>query len=68
MRNPGLRANLFLELDAYEPEKMHLLKTLDGVMDFYMNETEKLLVIKYDEEEVSEAHIKIFLKEEGVER
>jgi len=68
MRNPGLRANLFLELDAYEPSKMHLLKTLDGVTDFYMNETEKLLVIKYDEEEVSEAHIKTFLKEEGVER
>jgi MFS family permease len=68
MRNPGLRANLFLELDAYEPEKLHLLKTLDGVTDFYMNETEKLLVVKYDEEEVSEAHIKTFLKEEGVER
>jgi MFS family permease len=68
MRNPGLRANLFLDFDAYDKTKLQGLKTLDGVTDFYVNETEGLIVIKYDEEEVSETHIKTFLKEEGAQK
>jgi predicted MFS family arabinose efflux permease len=68
MRNPGLRANLFLDFDAYDKTKLQGLKTLDGVTDFYVNETEGLIVIKYDEEEVSEAHIKTFLQEEGAQK
>ncbi len=68
MRNPGLRANLFLDFDTYDKTKLHGLKTLDGVTDFYVNETEGLIVIKYDTEEVSEDHIKIFLEEEGAKK
>jgi predicted MFS family arabinose efflux permease len=68
MRNPGLRANLFLDFDTYEKTKLQGLKTLDGVTDFYVNETEGLIVIKYDAEEVSEDHIKIFLEEEGAKK
>jgi len=68
MRNPGLRANLFLDFDTYEKTKLQGLKTLDGVTDFYINETEGLIVIKYDADEVSEAHIKTFLKEMGAEK
>ena len=68
MRNPGLRANLFLDFDTYEKTKLQGLKTLDGVTDFYVNETEELIVIKYDAEEVSEEHIKVFLKEEGAKK
>ena len=68
MRNPGLRANLFLDFDTYEKTKLQGLKTLDGVTDFYVNETEGLIVIKYDAEEVSEDHIKTFLEEEGAKK
>ncbi len=68
MRNPGLRANLFLDFDTYDKTKLQGLKTLDGVTDFYVNETEGLIVVKYDAEEVSEDHIKTFLKEEGAQR
>ncbi|AKF26051.1 MFS transporter [Sulfurovum lithotrophicum] len=68
MRNPGLRANLFLDFDSYDKSKLQGLKTLDGVTDFYVNETEGLIVIKYDAEEVSEAHIESFLKEEGAKK
>jgi len=33
-----------------------------------INEAEGLIVIKYDEEEVSEKHIETFLKEEGAQK
>lgn len=68
MRNPGLRANLFLDFDNYDKTKLQGLKTLKGVTDFYVNETEELIVVKYDEEETNEETIKNFLEKEGAKK
>jgi predicted MFS family arabinose efflux permease len=68
MRNPGLRANLFLDFDNYDKTKLQRLKTLKGVTDFYVNETEELIVVKYDEEETNEETIKNFLEKEGAKK
>ena len=68
MRNPGLRANLFLGFDEYDKEKIAGLKVLEGITDFYVNETEELIVIKYDEETIDEERIKSFLHKEGAQR
>jgi predicted MFS family arabinose efflux permease len=61
MRNPGLRSNLFLNFDEFNKDDLGKLKGLKGVTDFYVNETEKLIVIKYDADEISEDKIKEFL-------
>jgi predicted MFS family arabinose efflux permease len=61
MRNPGLRANLFLDLNDKYQNALIGLKTLEGVSDFYTNESEKLIVIKYDSDKISEDSIKDFL-------
>jgi predicted MFS family arabinose efflux permease len=65
MRNPGVRANLFLGFDDYNKLKLQGLKTLKGVTDFYVNESENLIIIKYDNEEIDEDSIKEFLDKEG---
>jgi hypothetical protein len=65
MRNPGLRANLFLGFDEYDKSKLQGLKDFAGVTDFYVNETEGLIIIKYDNEHTSEDDIKAFLHKEG---
>lgn len=62
MRNPGVRANLFLDFDNYDRDKLSGLKVMDGVTDFYINETEKIIVVKYDSEKLDENYIKDFLK------
>jgi len=64
MRNPGVRATLFLDLENYDREKLAGLKVMRGVTDFYVNETEKLIVVKYDKEVLDEESIKEFLKKE----
>jgi len=51
MRSPGVRENLFLPFEQYDREKIDALKHLNGVTDFYLNETEELIVVKYDNEE-----------------
>nr|WP_281951581.1 MFS transporter [Nitrosophilus kaiyonis] len=62
MRNPGVRANLFLNFEEYDKEKLPGLKVMEGVTDFYVNETEKIIVVKYDKEKLDENEIKEFLK------
>ncbi len=62
MRNPGVRANLFLDFDNFDKEKLSGLKVVEGITDFYVNETEKIIVVKYDKEKLDEDYIKEFLK------
>ncbi len=61
MRNPSLRSNLFLSFDEFNKDDLGKLKVLKGVTDFYVNETEKLIVIKYDADEISEDEIRNYL-------
>jgi len=61
MRNPALRANLFLSFDEVNKDELAKLKTLKGINDFYTNESEKLVVIKYDSDTINEDEIKDFL-------
>ncbi len=62
MRNPSLRANLFLSTDEYDDKKLPALKTIKGINDFYTNHTENLIVVKYEEGVISEDEIKEVLK------
>ncbi len=62
MRNPALRANLFLSTDEYDDSKLPALKTIKGINDFYTNHTENLIVIKYEDGVISEDEIKEVLR------
>ena len=62
MRNPALRANLFLSSEEYDEEKLPMLKTVKGINDFYTNHTEKIIVVKYEDGIISEDEIKEMLK------
>jgi MFS family permease len=62
MRSPGVRDNLFLPYAEYDKEKMDGLKMVNGVTDFYLNETEQIIVVKFDNEIVTAEVIKTFLK------
>ena len=62
MRNPALRANLFLSTDEYDDTKLPALKTIKGINDFYTNHTENLIVVKYEDGVISEDEIKEVLK------
>ena len=62
MRNPGVRDNLFLPFIEYDKSKIDGLKMINGVTDFYLNETEQIIVVKFDNEIVSKDTIETFLK------
>ena len=50
MRNPGLRATIYLDTTLFDRERLSQLKGEEGINDIYVNETEGVIVIKYDKE------------------
>jgi len=65
MRNPGLRATIYLDTDTFDREKLAMLKTQNGINDIYVNETEGMMVIKYDKELEDEDKIRGFMLKRG---
>ena len=61
MRNPGLRAAIYLDTDTFDREKLAQLKTQNGINDIYVNETEGMMVIKHDKELEDEDKIRGFM-------
>jgi len=61
MRSPGVRDNIFLPFAEYDAKKVEGLKMVNGVTDFYLNQTEEIIVVKFDNEIVSEEVIRTFL-------
>jgi predicted MFS family arabinose efflux permease len=62
MRSPSVRDNLFLPFSEYDKEKIDGLKMVNGVTDFYLNETEEIIVVKFDNEIVQAEVIQTLLK------
>jgi hypothetical protein len=50
MRNPGLRGTIYLGTDIFDREMLNDLRTHEGITDIYVNETEGMMVVKYDKE------------------
>ncbi|STP12841.1 multidrug-efflux protein [Helicobacter mustelae] len=48
LRSPQKQKNLYLPLEENLREIFSLIKELHGVIETYINESEKILVIKYD--------------------
>jgi len=62
MRNPGLRATVYLDKNFYDFSKLDELKaTHQGISDIYINETEGVMVVKYDKELLDEDTIRGFM-------
>jgi predicted MFS family arabinose efflux permease len=66
MRNPGLRGSLYLQKESFDFAKKDKLKAMDGIADIYINETEGVMVVKYDKEVVDEDIIRGFMLKESI--
>jgi MFS family permease len=58
MPNPIKKKFLYLPLDKYDLEKTSILKNNDAIDEWYINNTENIIAIKYDDEKISEHKIK----------
>ena len=58
MRNPGLRGTVYLGTDLFDRTKLVDLKSNGHINDTYINESEGIMVIKYDKEHLDEDEIR----------
>jgi len=58
MRNPGLRGTIYLGTDIFDRDRLEVIKTDNGINDIYVNESEGVMVIKYDKEILDEDTIR----------
>ena len=61
MRNPGVRGTIYLKEDIFDFGKLDALRAKDGITDTYINETEGILVVKYDKEKLDEDELRGFM-------
>lgn len=60
--NPLKKKNLYLSLDNTNKDNHNKLDELDGCDEWYINNTEKIIIVKYDESITNEESIKAILK------
>jgi MFS family permease len=58
LQNPHRTKNLYLPLAQINMDNISALKAISGVVEWYRNETEALLIVKYDGEIIDEGRIK----------
>jgi MFS family permease len=62
LRNPGHRGNVYMEFDKYSREKVSAMSdNMDGIVEHYANETEGIIVVKYDKDVANEDDIRAYL-------
>ncbi len=58
LRNPGHRGNVYMDIKRYDRDKFNKLKDVEGIVEQYVNETEGIMVVKYDKDIISEDKIR----------
>ncbi len=60
--NPHKQKNIYLDLDTLENSELNQLDSLEGIEEWYINNSENIVVIKYNEDNLNENQIIDFLK------
>jgi len=61
MPNPQKKKFIYLSLDKYDLEKTSILENNDAIDEWYINNTENIIAIKYDDDKISDHKIKASL-------
>lgn len=57
LKNPRDMKNLYLDMNAIDSSNINKLQEIDGVIETYINKTENLLIIKFDDKKVLEDNL-----------
>ncbi|XPV67834.1 MAG: MFS transporter [Halarcobacter sp.] len=62
MPNPAKKKTSYIHVDNVNNDNLHKLDTLNGIDEWYINESESLVVVKYDSQEQEESQIAELIK------
>jgi len=62
MANPNKEKNIYVDLEETKNDKHSILDQTDGIQEWYINNTENILVVKYNDDKINEETIKSIIK------
>lgn len=62
LHNPRLQANLYIKLES-SPKSIDFINSIDGVIESYINHSEGLLVIKYDNTKIKKEDLEKLVRD-----
>ncbi|WP_163535300.1 MFS transporter [Helicobacter suis] len=57
LSNPNRQKNVYFPLDAFERAKFSTLENTPGILEWYVNETQNTIIVKYDALQISREQI-----------
>ena len=57
MENPIFAKNIYIPFGKFSEEKLKALNNTKGIIEWYKNENEKQLIIKYNSKDIQEENI-----------
>ncbi len=57
LNNPNKQQNVYFPLDAFDREKFNALEEIPGIIEWYINETQNTIIVKYDASLLSQEEI-----------
>ncbi|WP_120951920.1 MFS transporter [Helicobacter sp. L8] len=57
LNNPNKQQNVYFPLDAFDREKFNALEEIPGIIEWYVNETQNTIIVKYDASLLSQEEI-----------
>ncbi|WP_104749056.1 MFS transporter [Helicobacter cynogastricus] len=57
LNNPNKQQNVYFPLDAFERQKFSALEEMHGIIEWYVNETQNTIIVKYNASLLSEEQI-----------
>ncbi|PAF49161.1 MFS transporter [Helicobacter sp. 12S02232-10] len=57
LKNPAKQKNIYLPLDSYHKEKFKAINNTTGIIEWYVNESENIIIVKYDAQKYTEEQI-----------
>jgi len=62
LKNPIFNKNIYLDFGSFNEAKLETLNTTEGIIEWYKNENEKTLIVKYDSKNIQEEEILTIIK------
>ncbi|MBL0686446.1 MAG: MFS transporter [Sulfurospirillum sp.] len=57
LKNPSFTKNIYLDFGQFDEKKLQVLNSTNGIIEWYKNENEKLLIVKYDSKNIKKEEI-----------
>lgn len=57
LQNPAKQKNIYLPLELYDTNKFKTLNDFDGIIEWYVNESENIIIVKYNSDKYAQKDI-----------